>query len=278
MVDGSGVSVDASAVLVFLLVLARTSAWVVAAPALRSDASARVGRLAVALPLSLFLVPLAPVGELPRGTLDVAALVVVQALVGLAFGWLTSLLFTAFEIAGGYVDFLSGFSIGALFDPVTGAQSAAFARLYGLMALALLVATPAFDSVLAGFAMSLRSVPLDAGLSLSGATPALLGEAMGRLFLAALMVGAPLLGILVLTDATLALVTRFVPQANVLVVGLPLKALVALLCAGLTLAAVPGLLAGLVEPAVRLPFDVLDTPGPGDRAPVGPLFTGGTGG
>ena len=266
------VAVDAAPVLVFLLVLARTSAWVLVAPALRSDAGARVGRIALAVPLSFFLVPLAPVGALPGGTLQVIALLGVQVVVGLAFGWLTALLFTAFEIAGGWVDFLSGFSLGALFDPVTGAQSAAFARLHGLLALALLLATPAFDAVLAGFAASFRALPLDAALVLSGGSADALGRAAATLFLAALMVGAPLLGVLVLTDATLAVSTRFVPQANALVVGLPLKALVALGFAGLTLTAAPGLLAGLVDPALRLPAEVFDLPGGGDRVPVGPLL------
>ena len=62
---------------------------------------------------------------------------------------------------------------------------------------------------------------------------------------------------LFLTDVALSMASRFVPQANALAMALPVKTLVALTAAGATLALLPGHAAALLEPAVRLPFEVL---------------------
>ena len=45
--------------------------------------------------------------------------------VGVALGFLTGLLFAAVEVAGALADLASGFSFGAIIDPVSGAQPAA---------------------------------------------------------------------------------------------------------------------------------------------------------
>ena len=62
---------------------------------------------------------------------------------------------------------------------------------------------------------------------------------------------------LFLTEVALAMAGRFVPQANALVVGLPVKSLVALTAAGSMLAVLPSQIPGLVEPAVRIGGQVL---------------------
>ncbi len=90
----------------------------------------------------------------------------------------------------------------------------------------------------------------------AGAGP-LLGAALSGVLVAALQIGAPLLGVLFLTEVALALAGKFVPQANALVVGLPVKSLVALTAAGTMLAMLPARLPGLVDPAVRLGGQVL---------------------
>jgi flagellar biosynthetic protein FliR len=74
---------------------------------------------------------------------------------------------------------------------------------------------------------------------------------------AALEVAAPLLGVLFLTDVALGFAARFVPQANALSLAMPLKTLVALTAAGATLALFPAHAASLLDPAIRLPGEVL---------------------
>lgn len=240
----------------FLLVLARTSAWIVATP-LFGKGFAGVGRLGAALAVALFLTPLLGADRVPDDLPGYLTAVVGQVAVGLGLGVLTGLVFAAVDVAGGLADYASGFSYGSLLDPVTGAQSAAFARLTSATFLALLFATDGYQTILAGFVRSLSALPPGALPTLSARTPELLGSALDDVFVSALEIGAPLLGVLFLTEVALGLVSRFVPQANAIAVGLPVKALVALTAAGAMLTLLPARLDQIVGPALELGERVL---------------------
>lgn len=242
---------------VFLLVLCRCSAWVLVVPLFSMRGVTPLARLGLAVGLSVFLTPLYPDASLPPDTGEFVLAAVGQVAIGLALGLLTAIVLSAVEVAGGLADLASGFSYGAMLDPVSGAQSAAFARLTSLAFVALLFVTEGYQSIIAGFARSFQALPLDHVPTLSAGADEVLGAAMSGVFLAALQIGAPMLGVLFLTEVALALATRFVPQANALTVGLPVKALVAMSAAGGMLAVLPAQLPGLVEPATRIGGSVL---------------------
>ena len=250
-------TIDGTVVVVFLLTLARTTAWAATAPVLSARGVASLGRLALALALALFLTPAMASVPVPADLAGFVSAVVVQVGVGLALGFLTGLLLRAVEIAGGLADFASGFSYGAQLDPMSGAQGAAFARLANVSFVALLFVTDGYHAVIRGFVRSYDAIPLGASPALLSDGAGVLGHAMTQLFAAALQVGAPMLGVLFLTDVALGLVARFVPQANVVAVGLPVKALVALAAAGMMLALLPAHLDWLVDGSVRLPYEVV---------------------
>ena len=249
--------VDGAVVTAFLLTLARTTAWAATAPVLSARGMASVGRLALALALALFLTPMVGAGALPGDLAAFTTAVTVQVGVGLALGFLTGLLLRAVEVAGGIADYASGFSYGAQLDPVSGAQGAAFARLANVAFVALLFVTDGYHAVIRGFVRSFEAIPLGSAPDLAGDGVGVLGHALTQLFAAALQVGAPMLGVLFLTDVALGLVARFVPQSNVVAVGLPVKAMAALASAGLLLALLPGHLDAIVDGSVRLPYEVL---------------------
>lgn len=243
----------------FLLVLARTSAWVVAAPVLSAKGVSRIGRLSVAFSLALFVAPSLPLDQVPAGLPAYCAAALAQVGVGLALGLLTQLLFTAFEVAGTLLDVSGGFSAASIIDPLSGQPAAAFSRLFSLIFGALFFVTEGYATVIGGFVRSFRLIPVDAVPSLSADAAGVLGSAATQIFMSALQIGAPLLGVLFLTDVALGVAGRLVPQAGTLALALPVKGLVALGMAGATLALLPDQLALLLEPAVRLPYEVLQT-------------------
>jgi flagellar biosynthetic protein FliR len=246
------VTLDPTLVGAFVLILARTSAWVMAAPVFSARGLSSVGRLALALALSIFLAPLAANGAaLPVDIGPFAGLILGQVLVGLLLGWATGLLLHAFEAAGTAIDTASGLSMGAILDPVSGTPSAVFARLSNMVFLALLFVTNGHHALIDGFVRSFDAVPVDR-FPVFGSDGALAaGHAVTGILLAALEIGAPVLGALFLTEVALALMSRFVPQANVFAVGLPVKVLVALLAVGGALVFFPARLTGLLDSSLR---------------------------
>jgi len=241
----------------FLLVLARTGSWVVTAPVLSAKGVAGISRISLAVALSLFLTPLVQAGGVPQDLPGFAATALAQVAIGVALGFLTGLLFAAFEVAGTLADLASGFSYASIVDPLSGQPAAAFSRLFAMAFSAVLFATGAYQTVLTGFTGSFRALPLGHLPHLSEGAGAALGHAATQVVASGIQVAAPMLGVLFLTDVALSLGSRFVPSANAMATALPVKTLVALTVAGATLALLPGHAAGLLGPATSLPYEVL---------------------
>jgi flagellar biosynthetic protein FliR len=249
--------VSGATISLFLLVLARTGAWVVTAPVLSARGASPVGRLAAAVALAVFVTPLLSGTAVPQSLPAYATAALAQVAVGLGLGLLTGLLFSAFEVAGSLADVSGGFSYAQVVDPLSGNATAAFSRLFTLCFSAIFFVSDAYQVVLGGFVTSFHGIPLSHLPSLSSGTAAALGHAATQVLVAALEVAAPLLGVLFLTDVALGLAARFVPQANAMALAMPVKTLVALAAAGATLALLPAHAAQLLDPALRLPGQVL---------------------
>ena len=248
---------SAETISVFLLVLSRTGAWVVTAPVLSAKGMSPMGRLAVALALGVFITPLQDKTSVPGDLAAFVVCVVANVAIGLVLGFLTNLLFVAFEVAGTLADLSGGFSYASIVDPLSGQPAAAFSRLFSLCFATVFFASDAYQVVVGGVVRSFTGMPLDHLPALSSGTAVTLSHAATQVVLSALQVAAPLLGVLFLTDAALGLAARFVPQANAMALAMPVKTLVALGTAGTTLALLPAHAAHLLDPSLQLPFEVL---------------------
>lgn len=231
---------DASAVTVFVLALGRTTAWVAATPLFSTNGIAGVGRLGFAIALALAATPVGLEGPPPPDSLPVFIGVLVgQVALGLGLGWVTGLALAIFQSAGAIVDLTSGFSVGTLLDPITGTQTAVFARFFGLAFVALFFVTNAHLVVAGGFIRTFEAAPATEMPVFDTDSVAMAAGSMTNLMLAALEIAAPILGALLLAEVAIALAARFVPQANVFIIGLPLKMGVALALVGGTLLFMP---------------------------------------
>jgi flagellar biosynthetic protein FliR len=241
-----------------LLASVRAAAWLVVCPpfSTRGIPGPVKGMLSVAIAL-----PVVPrlSGQVPAtlSTPMLLADLVEQAVVGVALGFLTALLFAAVQAAGNLIDLFGGFSLAFAFDPFSFAGgTAVFGRFYGVTATALLFATDAHQLVLRGFTRSYDALPLDGALSLA-ALNHLLTAGVGQMFLAALQIAGPLIAVLFATDVALGLLTRAAPALNAFGLGFPAKILLTLSIAGAGLALLPGSVRTLTDHAVHAVLRVL---------------------
>jgi flagellar biosynthetic protein FliR len=244
---------DTTDVMLFVLALARTSAWVAASPLFSTQGLAGVGRLAFAIALALFAVPIsAGAPAAPVGLFDFLLVALGQVALGLLLGWVTGLALAIFQSAGAVIDLTSGFSVSAILDPATGAQSAVMARVFGLAFTALFFATGAHLMVVGGFVRSFEAVPVTQLPIFEADSVAMAATALADLLLAALEIAAPTLGALLLAEVALAFAARFAPQANIFMIGLPLKLGVALVVGGMSLVFLPTYAETVVDRIVDL--------------------------
>ena len=234
----------------FFLVLARVSPLFVLAPLFSSKIIPARVRGIIAVALAIGLTPVAMHGQhVPTDPLQVAGMIVVQVLVGLAFAFAVSALMTAVQTAGGLADMASGFSFGATVDPINGNQGGAFARLYMMIGTAMFIAIGGDAWMLRGISRTFTLVPLTKAPQITGLVNGA-EQAFAQIFVAAVEVAAPVLLALLITDVAFGMVSRAVPQLNVFSVALPLKVGVALLVVAASLPFLGGWMSGQIYTSV----------------------------
>ncbi len=224
--------------LAFALVLARIAPLFVLAPLFSSKTLPGRARTFVALALAVGITPIAThaAGDaaLPSDVVGLAILMVKEVLVGMAFSFGLGALFAALGAAGSLLDTLVGFSFGALVDPLTGTQSSILSQLYAMVGVLVFIAIGGDGWVVKGLGHTYEAVPLlDApaiGSMVHGAQVAFSG-----IFVAAFMIGAPVIIALIIVDAAFGVVSRVVPQLNVFGVGFPAKVTVGFVLIGASL-------------------------------------------
>jgi flagellar biosynthetic protein FliR len=240
-------SIDTTTATMFVLLLCRTTAWTVALPVIGSRGVGTAGRFALSISLAIFLTGVAPRQTLPATTGTLLTAAVTEVLIGLILGWLVALAVAGLEATGALIDLYGGFAAAMVLDPVGGQSAAVFGRLYNVLLGLLIVVTPALHGLIRAFAYSTEAVPVGSAPSFAGEPWRLVASATSDILVAAIAIGAPVLGALLLAEAGLSLASRFVPQANVFFVGLPLKALVALGMTGASLTLAPLFFPRLIE-------------------------------
>ncbi|MCC7365471.1 MAG: flagellar biosynthetic protein FliR [Dehalococcoidia bacterium] len=208
----------------FLLLLIRTSAMLVSAPLLSHRGIPAWTKVGFAVFIALVLVP-AESERLPDAPNDfgtVAAAVIAETLFGLALGLAMQLVFVGLQMGSQILGIQMGFGLGSVYDPVTGAQFGAFDQFYAVLVTLVFFTMNGHYMVIQSLAETVRAVPLGTFNPLvieSGEIAALITG----LFVTAVRVAMPVLAALFLTDVGMGFVARTVPQANVLVVGMPIK-------------------------------------------------------
>jgi flagellar biosynthetic protein FliR len=219
----------------FFLVLARVTPLFILAPLFSSKMLPARVRGIIAVAISVGLTPVALHGQtIPSSPMPVAAAIVIQLLVGLAFAFAIGAVFAAVDAAGHLVDNGSGFSFGATVDPINGNQGGTFTSLYGLVGTAIFLAIGGDAWTLRGLTRTFTLVPLGKAPKLT-AMVAGAESAFASIFVSALEVAAPVMLALLITDVAFGMVSRVVPQLNVFGVGFPMKVGVALLVVGVSL-------------------------------------------
>jgi flagellar biosynthetic protein FliR len=242
---------DPATISAFLLVLCRTTTWAITAPLVGARSISAIARLALGIALAGLITPMVHGQHIPEDVAGYIAAIVAQVLTGLALGFITGVLLSSIEMAGSLADISSGFSFGAQLDPISNEQSAVFSRMLNMTGLALLAATDGLSTIVAGFVHSFSTVPIGGAPHVNLGGAASIGHLVSQSMITAVEIAGPVLGALFVTDAGLGLVSRLVPQANILSIAFSVKALVAFGALGAVLLLLPGQLESLIGPAEK---------------------------
>lgn len=162
------------------------------------------------------------------GTTDFIYSFLAEVFSGLAAGILCTWLFQSMQMGGQLMDQQAGFGMASLLDPGSATQSTLLANLVMYISILLFIELNGHHILVLGVIRSFAIVgPGEAVLGMGVAQLALRTLLLAYVLL--IRVAVPVLVVLILTDLTLGMVGRTVPQLNVLMLGLPIKAAVAML-------------------------------------------------
>ena len=181
------------------------------------------------------------------GYLSIAAS---ELTIGIALALALQLAFAALMTVGRGIDLQAGYAFAMIADPSSRTQMPLIGMIFAYAAAIVFFATDGPANLLAIWSISLEHLPL--GASLTGdALPTLLAY-ISSIFVMAFGGGGLVLLVLFMIDFSIALVSRTLPQMNVLFLGFQVKALA-------TLVVLPIALAGSAALFLRMFRFALDT-------------------
>lgn len=224
------------ALLLLLPALFRIGGMLAVGPILRHARLPLTVQTGLALITTLVIWPSLTVLPVPRVTTfwELGGLVAAELMTGVLLGLVATLVFHAVEYAGQMVGLSIGLAIVNVLDPVSGAQVSIVSRVYGLFALVVFFAIDAHHLVLSAVLDSFQIVPIGGSLFAAGTFMQVL-QIAGDIFVVGVRLAGPVLAVMLVTEISMGLVVRTVPQMNIFIVGFPLKIGLGFFLIGLTL-------------------------------------------
>lgn len=209
---------------VFFLILIRMSGLIFFAPVFGSRNIPAMAKISICLFLAYIVFPLVSAAHpnIPKDVYVYFFGVIREFIVGFFIGITALLVFIGIQLAGHFIDIQIGYGIVNIIEPQSGAQVSIIGQVYYLFALLLFLVLNGHHILLQSIVESFNIIPL-AQLKVSGDLIQYFNFLVGNLFLLAVKLSAPIIGVLFLTEIAMAFVARTVPQINVFLVGFPVR-------------------------------------------------------
>jgi flagellar biosynthetic protein FliR len=207
-------------VLAFALILLRMSSFVASAAIFNSQSISIP--LKILFSLVLTIVMFAPIATnqvlvaIKESENNLLLLAGREVLIGLALGFVTRFFFFAISMAGEIVSIAMGLGQAQLFNPMSGSMGNAMEQFYVVMATLVFLAFNGHHLMLQGLVESFQTAPL-ASFNFQMGTLAEIVYKVQNYFVIGIKIAAPLLISMTIVQFGVALLSRVVPQINVLI-------------------------------------------------------------
>ncbi len=209
----------------FVLVFTRVTSFIVVCPGFSFKSLPNIYKVALSMVLSFFIVNTIPQVDVVYSVFSLFVMAIEEALLGLAMGYITKIVFAVIEMAGQMVDFQAGFSMASVYDPSMGINASHYGRVYYWLSISVFFMLDLHHKTLWSMMNSFKLLPIG-NISFNGGVTHGIIKLFSLSFELALNLAAPLIIVVLVTDVVLGIISKTVPQINVLMLGMPLKAAV----------------------------------------------------
>ncbi|WP_313264983.1 flagellar biosynthetic protein FliR [Enterococcus sp.] len=204
-----------------VLIFCRILAFVVLCPIFSQQNFPSLAKIVIGMALTVLCLPTAPaIPELSLFMLTV--FVIKEVLFGMAMGYLSQLVFTGVEIAGQLIDFQVGFSMAQAYDPTLQIASSQYGKTYYWLTIAVFFGLDLHHRLITALLLSFRIVSLGS-VVIQGTTVEGIVKLFSQMMVMAVNLAAPMIIALLLVDLVLGVISRSIPQINILMMSLSMK-------------------------------------------------------
>lgn len=244
-------------VVIFTLVLTRVSGLMLTAPIYGSNEVPPQVRVFLAFALAMLIAPtqLAAPTPMPQTMVQMLLFVGGELLIGVVLGLGVMVLFAGVQLAGQIIGQLSGMALADVFNPGMDSSVPLFSHLLYLFTLAIYVIMGGHRLLMAGLLSTFVAMPPGTSQGLSEETVDAVVTLLVESFALGIRAAAPATVALLLATLVLGLISRTLPQLNVMAIGFGINAAATMLCMAASLGAIAWLFQESLEPHLALLFD-----------------------
>lgn len=220
----------------YFLIFARVIALFMTSPILSNSSVPGLVRNSLALMVTFVIFPFAEDYMIPTDGVAYLFIILAEAALGIVTGFLITIIFNVFMIAGQMFATQMGFGASQVYDPMAQVQIPVIGQLFNFIALFVFISTGAFQKI---FIIGIvKSITYVRAIDLFVEQKLLLDTAItafSTLFSQALVIAFPMLGTLLLLSVTMGLLAKASPQMNLMMIGFPIQITIGFVMIGFSL-------------------------------------------
>lgn len=221
---------------VFLFILIRIGVILFLMPFFNSRVIPVTVKAGFTIILAMILFPVCGpyTGVYPDTTLGMINVIIGEFVIGMILGLLVQLFFEGIRIMGQIVGFEIGFSIANVLDPQSGFQTSILSNIAYLLAIILFLILNGHHIILNAIRDSFAIIQ-PGSVSLNKQVFHEVMRRSGEMFVISVQIGAPVISAILFIQLAFGLITRLIPQMNIMVVAFPVQIATGLIFFGISL-------------------------------------------
>jgi flagellar biosynthetic protein FliR len=219
----------------FVLIMMRVAPILFMMPLLSSSALPNLLKISFMLAVSLLLLPVVKIDVryFPSDPYLFGTFMAAELMIGFILGLSVKLIFAGVQLAGEFAGYQMGLAMAQILDPQSGVNTTSIAEFYYLVALLIFLSIDGHHWFIRALVQSF-SVLSPGEIHLRPGLYQHMIHLSGKMFIIAVKLVAPIMAVMIFTQIGLGMITKLVPQMNVLMASFPLTICLGLIFLGLS--------------------------------------------
>lgn len=209
---------------IFIMVFFRVMALLMIMPIFDNQKIIPQFKILISILVSYVLFPIVDAQNfvMPATMGAIVWIILKEIFLGLVIGFTAKLVFVAVELGSNFAGVQMGFGASSVVDPISNSSTLVIATFQVWVATMLFLSLNGHHLFFSAIAETFYKIPIGTA-SMTGGLAKTIVDYTATVFLVSIKLAAPITAVMIMTNAVLGIISRFVPQMNVFVMSFPLS-------------------------------------------------------